>query len=187
MVELAATLLGALLLASPVSAAWPRGQGVVAPVTEVCSISGVVCAYAYSVAHRVVAGATRAFQLYNKTTTATQDIGFDGAGKVDVASALIFCGTVANCAYKTIYDQTGSGCDPTQATAADMMTYQLNATNGNIPEMRIAAHIDGRPGYPAVPGLYTVTGCSALPGDSAKTIIMPQTIPIFLPAADKSA
>ena len=148
--------------------------GGAAAAGAVCSLSGVSCAYAYSVAHQVVAGATRAFQLYNKTTAATQDIGFVG-GKADVAGALTFCGTVANCAYETIYDQTGSGCNPTQATAADMMTYQLNAANGNLPVMINPARDNPTTyppsAFPNIPSLYTATGCGALTGDSAKTII----------------
>jgi hypothetical protein len=38
------------------------------------ALSGVSCVYAYSVMHEVVAGATKAFMLYNKTTTATRDM-----------------------------------------------------------------------------------------------------------------
>jgi len=148
------------------------GQSVAAG--PVCSLSGVSCQYAYSVLHQVVAGATKAFMLYNKTTTATQDIGFV-SGLADVASVLTFCGTVANCAYETIYDQTGNGCNVTQATPADMMTYQLSTTNGNLPIM-----INANPAYngntvgtfPALPNLYTEAGCSALTGDVAKSQII---------------
>ena len=77
------------------------------PTPLVCSTLGITCDIALSVTQRLVTGATKAFQLYNVSAATTHDVSFTSNGNVDTADALSFCGTVANCRYRIIYDQMG--------------------------------------------------------------------------------
>lgn len=106
--QIATTQVIAPALAATISAEFNTfyaNSGSAAPV--VCSTPGLTCNTAFSWTQRLVAGATTAFNLYNKTTGAYQDIGFTANGNVDTAAANAFCGTVANCLEHKQYDQVG--------------------------------------------------------------------------------
>jgi hypothetical protein len=102
-----------------------RSPGNAAPI--VCSISGLNCDIALSVTQQLVAGATKAFQLYNVSAATTQDIGFNANGTVNTTAALAFCGTVANCRYRTIYDQVGEAAPNLQSVTISFQ--DTTATN----------------------------------------------------------
>lgn len=75
------------------------------------------------------------FLCRRSSDNATQNIGFDVSGNVDVASFSAFIG-VGQGFIDTLYDQSGNGFDLVQHTAANQPQVILNATAAGRPIMR---------------------------------------------------
>jgi hypothetical protein len=141
--------------------------------TPFCNTIGPTCVYGYSVAHKLSATATMAFQLCGGTTLGTclanQNIGFVG-NLVDINTALRFCASYYQCWYSEIYDQIGS-CNLQPKNSSDVVTL------ANAPLlMRWSAH-GGLPVYwspyvgNSLVDSMTASGCSAVAGNAAKSLI----------------
>jgi hypothetical protein len=167
-----------LALCLPAQAHFLRGGGSTTTppptYTDLCSQSGVSCVYGYSTAHRVAAGATKAFQLTKFSNGATLDIGFVGPNYLtDTAAAAAFGCTISTewltvtptCGYSIIYDQeyesthggSTGGCDVAQATQSQMPLYSIWAPWGRP----VAISTDNKVSS-SVAHWLTKTGCTAI-------------------------
>jgi hypothetical protein len=136
--------------------------------TPECSIAGVTCEYGYSLSHQVVPGATKAIAVYNVSTATATDIGFDPDLTTSVSAIAAACGiNTIDCRLETVYDQKGTGCDPTQATPADMPAIYLLPTHGGKPVLYLP--------YNQSTTIFlqsTAAGCSGtITGDATRTTI----------------
>ena len=101
--------------------------------TDMCSLNGVSCQYAFSVTHQLVPTATKAFQLHRASDGSSHDAGFISNGNVNAADALAFCTPSQDCYYQSIYDQTDNGCDLTNATPLLRSLFMIWNAHNNTP------------------------------------------------------
>ena len=144
----------------------PPGRGAGVAAAPLCRLPGVVCAHAWSVTHRMVAGAKRAFRLYRSSDAATHDVGFLRNALVDVMDADGFCSASQDCYFATLYDQTGHGCDLSQAVPAKMPQYWTWAAHDGLPVVE-TSFVGESAGSLAL----VKAGCGSLAGNAAKTLI----------------
>jgi hypothetical protein len=189
----ALALLSSVGLALAVSALPIRSGGTPAPpppsYVDFCSTANVSCASAMSIEQRLVATApATAYVLTLVSNSATQNIGYVGpTHTADTATAIAFClsngGTTTNftpasamaytqyndCRISQINDQTANGCNPSQATQAQMLPFDVRA--------------DGKPasinpnetiGPTAAGSVWlSASGCAApCPGTAARSAII---------------
>ena len=139
-------------------------------VTAECGLSGVSCAAAYSLTHRIVSSATVAFNVSDTTGGPGHnfDIGFTSTGLINMAQLNTDCATLAGqaCLLHTVYDQTGNGCD---------LTYPLadNAPIAVLAAYNLPVYLIGYQVTPFLVGHLEATSCaSALGGNAAKSFIV---------------
>jgi hypothetical protein len=112
--------------------------------TPLCGGSNPTCTYAYSTERQMVSTATLAFQVERSVDSATQDVGFTGAGVVNTATVDGFCnasvaGVISrNCFISAIYDQTGNNCKIYNTTAANMPDYLTDPNHSGLPRFQKA-------------------------------------------------
>lgn len=150
--------------------------------TDFCSQAGITCADAFSVRGRLVSSNTSPGTLTRFSDGATHTVVYTGANfKVNVADATSFCtgngGTTTtltyttqynDCGWSTIVSQTGSGCNPTQATGGHIPYFQVRLADG---ESAIAQASAGPATGAGIRWLYA-SGCTGVAGTGAKSLIV---------------
>ena len=132
--------------------------------TPPCAVSGFNCVYAYSLSHRVVPRARRAFQLLRASDGAVKDVGFTRSGAVDTTIEPAFCPR-GGCTYHVVYNQTRNNCDLLPKTAGLEFPYHLSSHG--LPDIeKSTVEITGHPQT-----ALTQTDCSKVQGTGPKSIV----------------
>jgi hypothetical protein len=150
--------------------------------SDLCSQTGVSCAYAYSIHQRLVAGNTKPATLTRLSDGATFNLSYSGPTfKVDPTPAVAFClangGTTTaetyttqynDCGVSAIYNQavpvsSGARCDAVQAIQEDMPLFQVRLSDGE-PELNESEDLAGAgAAHTQKPGAHWLRGSGPAP------------------------
>jgi hypothetical protein len=151
--------------------------------SDLCSQTGISCVYAWSVVHRLNSASTDPFQLTRLSDNAVFEASYTGSNYiVNVAAATTFClghgGTTTStstyttyndCSWTELYDQV-STCHLKPNTTKQWFPFRIWSADG-YPALIDPVQAGNGANSSTVPWL-TATGCSAVAGGVAKSLIV---------------